>query len=324
MQGVKQAATLIGDVATGRVSVESVYESAEDKAVKLCRYMLDGVKAVWNNPARFRECVSDQLDKTRADAKDFLAQPVGDQVESVSEAVATVGINAISTLVGGRATGAVLRGANEVGAVAKVAGAVEEVGKDGRKIKRLGKGAKEVGEHGDDLAARRGMKKAGHEHEEAGQHRRGRDDADGGTAEHGEPTYVPKASFDAKTRTHILHGDIDPKTGKASGWHYEPTGNTSQGTQVIEGTRSAPDAHGVYEANVMVEGVKKGARSSFFPKDWTPERIEKEVQDAYEKRSQIPKGPGLFRGTSSSGMNIELQLGKTGQILTAYPKYQGR
>ena len=221
---------------------------------------------------------------------------------------------------GGQATGAALRGANEVGAVAKVVGAVEEVGKDGRKIKKLGKGAKGAAEHGDDLAARRGMTKAGHEPEEAGgHHRRGRDDADGGTAEHSEPAYVPKASFDERTRTHLFEGEIS-KRGKATGWHYEPTGDASKGTKIIEGTRSAPDAHGVYEANVMVEGVKKGHRSSFFPSDWTPERIEKEVMEAYGSRKQNANDPRIFIGTSPSGVQIEMHLDKSGRIETAYPR----
>ena len=57
-------------------------------------------------------------------------------------------------------------------------------------------------------------------------------------------------------------------------------------TKIIEGTRSAPDVHGAYDANVTVEGVKKGARANFFPKDWTPERIEKEVMEAYGNRKQ--------------------------------------
>ena len=30
---------------------------------------------------------------------------------------------------------------------------------------------------------------------------------------------------------------------------------------MIQGTRSEPDVHGVYEANVMIEGVKKNARN---------------------------------------------------------------
>ena len=226
-------------------------------------------------------------------------------------------------LVGGQATGTVLRGANEVGAVAKVVGAVEEVGKDGRKIKKLGKGAKGVGEHGDDLMARRGMKKAGHEHEEQGHRSRGRDDGDGGAAEHSEPAYVPKTAFHEKTRSHILHGDVDPKTGKSSGWHYEPTGDASKGTKVIEGTRSTPDADGITEANVEIHGVAKKARSSFFPKDWTPERVEREVMEAYENRQPLPV-PNKFVGTTANGMKIEMQINARGEILTAYPKYGGQ
>jgi hypothetical protein len=99
-----------------------------------------------------------------------------------------------------------------------------------------------------------------------------------------EAAYVPKASFHDKTRSHILHGEVDPKTGKSHGWHYEPTGDASKGTKVIEGTRSAPDADGITEANAEIHGVAKKARSSFFPKEWTPERVEREVMEAYQAR----------------------------------------
>ena len=57
---------------------------------------------------------------------------------------------------------------------------------------------------------------------------------------------------------------------------------------MIEGTRSPPDAHGVYEANVMIEGVEKGPRSSFFPKTGHKNRsnaIERRMRTVSQPRS---------------------------------------
>ncbi|WNV78901.1 EndoU domain-containing protein [Bacillus atrophaeus] len=40
------------------------------------------------------------------------------------------------------------------------------------------------------------------------------------------------------------------------------------GSRVIPGTEEVPDINGVYRAKVEVKGVKKVAKSSFFPKGW--------------------------------------------------------
>jgi hypothetical protein len=83
-----------------------------------------------------------------------------------------------------------------------------------------------------------------------------------------------------RSRKHIFEGEVNPKRGKATGWHYEPTGNREMGTYVIEGTRSPPDENGVYAANVMIEGTKKDRRSTFFPKEWTKEQVSSAIGEA--------------------------------------------
>lgn len=125
-----------------------------------------------------------------------------------------------------------------------------------------------------------------------------------------------------KGRGHIFHGDVDPKRGKATGWHYEPSGDKAKGTQVIDGTRSPPDPHGVYEGNVMIEGVKKDRRSTFFPKDWTDKQVESAIGEAYKNRKP-DREPSFYTGQTSSGVEVEMQLNSNGQIHTAYPVYKG-
>ena len=125
-----------------------------------------------------------------------------------------------------------------------------------------------------------------------------------------------------KGRGHIFSGEVSPKDGAARGWHYEPSGDKAKGTYIVEGTRSPPDAHGVYGGNVMVEGVEKKNRSTFFPKDWTEKQVEAAIEEAY--RNPTPeKQLGLFRGTSSSGMDVYMTIDKHGHVGTAYPDYKG-
>jgi len=96
----------------------------------------------------------------------------------------------------------------------------------------------------------------------------------------------------------------------------------AKGTYVIDGTRSPPDPHGVYEGNVMIEGVRKKARSTFFPKDWTEQQVETAIEEAYKARKP-DREPGIYTGQTASGVEVEMQLTNNGQIHTAYPIYKG-
>lgn len=141
-----------------------------------------------------------------------------------------------------------------------------------------------------------------------------------GEAEHIEPAVVPEQTpLTDKGRAHIFYGDLD-KRAESKGWHYEPSGDPKKGTYVIEKTRSAADKHGVYEANVMIEGVQKKARSTFFPKDWTEQQVESAILEAYENRQVDAVRPWVYVGTASNGMKIQMEI-QGGKIGTAYPLY---
>src|SRR5699024_1350665 len=67
---------------------------------------------------------------------------------------------------------------------------------------------------------------------------------------------------------HILEGELNGK-GSAVGFHYDRL-PTKKG-EIIDGTQSSEDSHGVYEAKVKVDDVEKTSnrgRSTFFPDDW--------------------------------------------------------
>ena len=125
-----------------------------------------------------------------------------------------------------------------------------------------------------------------------------------------------------KGRGHIFHGEVNPKDGAARGWHYEPSGDKAKGTYIVDGTKSPTDSHGVYEGNVMIDGVKKERRSTFFPKDWTEKQVESAIEEAYKNRSPRQRG-GEYRGSTTGGMDITLRLDGKGNLESAYPVYKG-
>jgi hypothetical protein len=125
-----------------------------------------------------------------------------------------------------------------------------------------------------------------------------------------------------RSRKHIFEGETRAEQGDSVGWHLESSGDKEKGTYILEGTRSPTDEHGVYEGNVMIEGLKKKARSTFFPKDWTKEQVETAIREAYESRKPEVRS-GSYRGETSTGMKVELRLVGKGTIQSAYPVYQG-
>jgi hypothetical protein len=143
-----------------------------------------------------------------------------------------------------------------------------------------------------------------------------------GVLEHAQPVKPADAALPSQLRTHIFHGEVDAKQGRSLGWHFEPSGDRAKGTYVKEGTRSAPDKYGVYEANVVIEGIQKREKSSFFPQGWSQEQVEKAILEVYENGKPQPFKPWVLRGTSSSGMEIEIRV-KGGGIQTAFPLYKG-
>ncbi len=151
---------------------------------------------------------------------------------------------------------------------------------------------------------------------------RGQPGDDEGVIEHAQPVKPVDASLTSQLRTHIFHGEVDTKQGRSLGWHYEPSGDRAKGTYVKEGSRSAPDKHGVYRANVVIEGIEKDEFSTFFPKTWTPEQVEKSILEAYENGKPKTARPWILEGTSADGMPIEIRT-RGGRITTAYPIYRG-
>lgn len=119
---------------------------------------------------------------------------------------------------------------------------------------------------------------------------------------------------------HIFDGTINKK-GKATGYHYSMI-EDSKG-HILEGTRSNPDAHGVFTAKVRVGDVKKNGFSSFYPETWSPQEVVDAINEAYEDAVNNPENPrgDLWIGHSGK-LEIDMYLNEKKKIVTAYPIFQ--
>lgn len=126
----------------------------------------------------------------------------------------------------------------------------------------------------------------------------------------------------AQLLEHVFHGEL-VKGKVAKGFHYEGAGmQATNGTKIIEGTRTATDARGVYEARVTVRGIEKEKRSSFFPRSWSKADVVKAVNEAQSNmRAVNPRRPNYYEGRTSSGMTIGMLCNVNKQPVTAYPLY---
>lgn len=123
--------------------------------------------------------------------------------------------------------------------------------------------------------------------------------------------------FSKGSLVHIFHGEINKK-GAAVGYHSESMEDTPG--EVIEGTRNSPDEHGVYTAQVTVNGVKKSGNkgySSFFPKDWTPQQVVDAINQAYDNR--VFDSGNTYLGETEEGMLVQMYLTTQDKIISAFP-----
>ncbi|MCD7101618.1 EndoU domain-containing protein [Pseudoclavibacter sp. 13-3] len=121
--------------------------------------------------------------------------------------------------------------------------------------------------------------------------------------------------FTRNALTHIFSGEIS-RAGKAVGYHSQAFTGTKGA--VVSGTETAPDAQGVYTAQVTVDGrAKAGNRgfSTFYPTTMSAQQVVDAINEAYDGRS--PQGDAFVgRG---GGLTIQMALDDRGRIITAYP-----
>ncbi|MFJ2539444.1 DUF637 domain-containing protein [Pseudomonas sp. NPDC087614] len=119
---------------------------------------------------------------------------------------------------------------------------------------------------------------------------------------------------------HVLNAEVK-SGGAVVGGHSIATGDV----KVIPGTATAPNAEGVYRAEIQVADpnnpgsflnkTNNNGVSTMFPDSWTGDRVKVEVDEAFKNR--IVSG-GMWRGTTPSGVRVEGYLSPN---TTVYPLY---
>ena len=128
---------------------------------------------------------------------------------------------------------------------------------------------------------------------------------------------------------HIIGADYKRHTGEPTGGHTLLNGDV----RVMEGTASAPDATGVYRAQVQMmdpnhpgQWLTKTDRNgnpmpnTMFPKDWTAAQVVSEVNAAWFSPTKTIRGD-KWSALTPSGVRVE---GYLEPRVTAYPVYSQR
>lgn len=118
---------------------------------------------------------------------------------------------------------------------------------------------------------------------------------------------------------HILLGEIN-RNGQAVGYHYE--GVPDAAGEVIDGSVSSKDEHGVYEAKVKVSGTGKESnhgKSTFFPEEWNTQEVVDAINDAYEHKAHI--NGNTYEGLTDEGIVVRMYLDDEQKIISAFPQY---
>jgi hypothetical protein len=123
--------------------------------------------------------------------------------------------------------------------------------------------------------------------------------------------------IEVKTRAGVVNHT------QARGFHFENTEAMARGNSILEHTRSSPDGRGIYRAARIIQGAEwtQHERVSFFPQGWTRKQIVEAVTEAYMNRvPYVYRGQSNFyKGVSTEGMRIVLELDEAGLVLDAFP-----
>lgn len=119
---------------------------------------------------------------------------------------------------------------------------------------------------------------------------------------------------------HVFNGEIKAN-GKPGGYHYNMVDESAG--KIIEGTRTAPNKYGVYEAKVSINGKIKSTPSSFFPDHMSPKQISNCIDDIVQNTRPriLNNGMSSYTGFSNK-IKIQVYLDASGNLTSAYPIYK--
>ncbi len=128
--------------------------------------------------------------------------------------------------------------------------------------------------------------------------------SDSNTTADTNTTVTSVSHLTPQAEEHIFRGSINNE-GKATGYHWE--GDPTSPGQVDPGTVTPPDARGVYEAQVTVNGIPKTANngySSFFPSWMSRQDVLDSIEEAYNNRMWVQNN--TYVGETSTGMVMQM------------------
>lgn len=126
-------------------------------------------------------------------------------------------------------------------------------------------------------------------------------------------------NFKPHALEHILEGEINRK-GQAVGYHYDHL--ESKKGEIIEGSKTSENEHGVYEAKVKVAGINKTSnqgKSTFFPDAWDTQDVVDAINEAHRNKSHI--NGNTYEGLTDEGIIIRMYLDQSEKIISAFPVY---
>ena len=115
---------------------------------------------------------------------------------------------------------------------------------------------------------------------------------------------------------HLFLGEVKTNSNGekiASGFHYGQIRNN--GNRIIRRRMTRTNENGLYQANVIINGVRKRAFSTFFPREWSPQQVVNAVNEVARNGSRSRNGQVLG---SYQGIKIVINY-KQGKITSAYP-----
>jgi len=153
---------------------------------------------------------------------------------------------------------------------------------------------------------------------------------------------LPQARFDEQTLLNHLKGEISRRN--AVGGHipkYIDGENVRYKNGVTSQSSFTKDINGVYEAEIEIKRylknpdgsiqlnadgtekfvweLKKTAKSTFFPADWSDIKIIDEIKFSFSNRKIINLSEGIWEGVTREGIIIRGALRPDGTIKTAFP-----
>jgi len=124
--------------------------------------------------------------------------------------------------------------------------------------------------------------------------------------------------FGTKQRNHIFRGDISPG-GRITGYHHRFAGSDNGAFKLLKVTNPGKGSpYGGFVGFVDENGKLHKKYSTFFPNNWTTQRVIGEINSAVIVAASKGKLNGTVQAKGASGMLIEMKI-RGGILESAYP-----